>query len=102
MKPDTYRFFIELQGPGDDVPRNREAEARRAQAAEFIDQLAFWLSEKELNDDVSMVVTALGQVQITCAPIVISQLNDDGGLPPIASIRRGVALSDSVHRNGGR
>ena len=93
MKPDTYRFFIELQGPGDDVPRNREAEARRAQAAEFIDQLAFWLSEKELNDDVSMVVTALGQVQITCAPI---------GLPPIASIRRGVALSDSVHRHGGR
>jgi hypothetical protein len=97
------RYFIELQmGMDADVPRNREAAVRRAQAAQFIDQIALWLHAEELNDKVtSMAITALGQVQITCDQDIISRLRGDETLH-IATIRQGATLSESVNRVGGR
>ena len=102
MNKDTCRFFIELQMDEKTVPRNREAELRRAQAAQFIEQCALWLHEQELNKDVSMAITALGQVQITCAPDIIDHLNSRETTPHIAAIRRSSTLADSVQRIGGR
>ncbi len=105
MYKDTYRFFIELQMDGENVPRNREAEIRRAQASQFIEQISGWLREQELNKDVSMAVTALGQVQITCAPDIIDQLNTTysgrEAHPHIAAIRRSSTLADSIQRISG-
>ena len=103
MATDKNRYFIELQMDGDfEVPRSREAEIRRAQAAQFIDQIAAWLLDEELNDKVaSMAITALGQVQITCEQDIISRIRDDENLN-IAVIRRGGALSDSLQRIGPR
>jgi hypothetical protein len=96
------RYFIELQlaGKQAEVPRNREAEIRRAQAAQFIDQLSIWLHEQELNDKVGGVaITALGQVQITCEDDIISRLRDDDK-GQIATIRQGATLANSIHRIG--
>jgi hypothetical protein len=103
MTSDKNRYFIELQMDGEfEVPRNREAEIRRAQAAHFIDQIAAWLQEEALNDKVaSMAITALGQVQITCEQDIISRLRSDEHLN-IAVIRQGVALTDSIQRIGTR
>ncbi|MGB9153976.1 MAG: hypothetical protein WCD70_12925 [Alphaproteobacteria bacterium] len=103
MTSDKNRYFIELQMDGEfEVPRNREAEIRRAQATQFIDQIAHWLMEEELNDKVaSMAVTALGQVQITCEQDIISRMRGDENLN-IAVIRRGGALTDSIQRIGPR
>ena len=97
-----YRYFIELQMESEDeVPRNREAEMRRAQAAIFISQIAQWLEEEELNDKVaSMAVTALGQVQITCERDIITRMQKDDTLH-IATIRSGASLSESLQRIGG-
>jgi hypothetical protein len=97
------RYFIELQmGADADVPRHREAAVRRAQAALFIDQLAQWLHEKELNAKVtSMAITALGQVQITCEQDIIAYLRSNDNLP-IAAIRQSATLAESVSRIGGR
>ena len=102
MSEGKNRYFIELQmGADSDVPRNREAEIRRAQAAQFIDQIASWLHEEALNDKVaSMAVTALGQVQITCEQGIISRMRDDDTLN-IAAIRQSATLSDSVQRISG-
>ena len=102
MTESKNRYFIELQlGSSSDVPRNREAEVRRAQAAQFIDQLALWLHDEELNDKVaSMAVTALGQVQITCEQDIISRLRDDDTLQ-IAAIRQSSNLAESIQRIGG-
>jgi len=102
MNKDSCRFFIELQMDDKEVPRKREAEIRRAQATQFIEQFALWLREQELNNDVSMAVTALGQVQITCAPDIIDHLNNRETQPHIAAIRRSSTLADSVQRIGGR
>ena len=90
-KKNKHRYFIELHmGAESDVPRNREAEVRRAQAAQFIDQIALWLHEMELKDKVtSMAITALGQVQITCEQDIISRLRGDETLS-IAAIRQSV------------
>ena len=103
MQNNKNRYFIELQmGADAPVPRNREAEIRRAQAAQFIDQLALWLHEQELNDKVtSMAITALGQVQITCEQDIISRLRDDEKLQ-IAAIRQGASIADSIYHIGGR
>lgn len=103
MTSDKNRYFIELQMGGEsEVPRNRETEIRRAQAAQFIDQIATWLHDEELNDKVaSMAITALGQVQITCERDIISRLRSDENLN-IAAIRQGVALTDSIQRVGTR
>ena len=105
MYKDTYRFFIELQMDRENVPRNREAEIRRAQASQFIEQLSIWLHEQELNKDVSMAITALGQIQITCAPDIIDQLNttysEREPRHPIAAIRRSNTLADSIQRISG-
>jgi hypothetical protein len=100
---DKHRYFIELQmGAHTDVPRNREAEIRRAQAALFIDQMALWLDEQEFHDKVaSMAITALGQVQITCDQDIIQHLRRDENLQ-IAAIRQGASLADSVYRLGAR
>jgi hypothetical protein len=99
MNYDKHRYFIELQMGGQgETPRNREAEIRRAQAAQFIDQIVEWLHKEALNDKVaSMAVTALGQVQITCEQDIISRIRDDENLN-IAAIRQGTALSESVQR----
>jgi hypothetical protein len=98
MSEGKNRYFIELQMESSEVPRNREAEMRRAQAAQFIDQIAHWLHEQELNDKVSsMAVTALGQVQITCDQDIISQLRNDEKLN-IATIRQSATLAESVQR----
>lgn len=85
----------------DPIPRNREAEIRRAQAADFIDQISQWLEQQELNDKVtSMAITALGQVQITCEQDIIKRLQNDETLN-IAAIRPGSTLSESLQRIGG-
>jgi hypothetical protein len=98
MAQDKNRYFIELQMESNEVPRNREAEIRRAQAAQFIDQIANWLHEQELNDKVtSMAITALGQVQITCEQDIISRLRNDEKLN-IATIRQSAAIANSVQR----
>jgi len=99
MTQDKNRYFIELQmDRSAEVPRNREAEIRRAQAAQFIDTLAIWLHAEALNDKVaSMAVTALGQVQITCEQDIISRLRDDEKLN-IATIRQSAAIADSIQR----
>jgi hypothetical protein len=96
---DQHRYFIELQlAAGQQVPRNREAEIRRAHAATFIERIASWLNERELEDKVaSMAITALGQVRITCDHDLITRLRNDEALD-IAAIRPGAALSDSVFR----
>ena len=93
------RYFIELQMDSEsEIPRNREAEIRRAQAAQFIDQISMWLHEQELNDKVaSMAITALGQVQITCEQGIISRLREDDTLQ-IATIRQGGSLAESIQR----
>lgn len=102
MVSDKNRYFIELQmGNESEVTRNQETELRRAQAAQFIDQIANWLHEEELDDKVaSMAITALGQVQITCERDIISRLRSDENLN-IAAIRQSANLSDSVHRVAG-
>ncbi len=102
MLPDTHRYFIELHmDAGYEVPRNREAEVRRAQAEQFIGQISQWLREQELNDRVaSIAVTALGQVQITCAQDIIGRMRNDENLN-IADIRSGGTLTDSVRRVSG-
>jgi hypothetical protein len=101
MPQDKNHYFIELQMDQVEVPRNREAEIRRAQAAQFIDQISLWLHEQELNTKVtSMAITALGQVQITCEQDVISLMRNDENLN-IATIRQSTTLSDSIQRVNG-
>ncbi len=102
MRGDKHRYFIELQMGGEsEVPRNREAEVRRAQATQFVGQVSQWLQEKELNDRVaSIAVTALGQVLITCEKDIISSLRQDENLN-IAVIRSGATLAESIQRVGG-
>jgi hypothetical protein len=99
MFGDKHRYFIELQMDGEqDVPRNREAEIRRAQAMRFIDHVSEWLAEEELKDKVaSMAVTALGQVLITCEEDVISRLREDERMS-IAAIRSSATIAESVQR----
>jgi hypothetical protein len=99
MGEEKNRYFIELQMKnGADIPRNREAELRRAQAAQFIDQIAQWLHEEALNTKVaSMAITALGQVQITCEQDIISRLREDEKLQ-IATIRQSTTVAESAHR----
>ena len=102
MSQNKHRYFIELQMAAEDpVPRNREAEIRRAQAATFIDQISQWLQEQELNDKVaSMAITALGQVQITCDQDIIKRLQNDETLN-IATVRQGGSLRESLQRISG-
>ncbi|MDR3449647.1 MAG: hypothetical protein P4M15_07885 [Alphaproteobacteria bacterium] len=103
MAATKHRYFIELlMQETAPVPRNREAEIRRAQAAHFIDLMAAWLHDEELKDKVSsMAITALGQIQITCEKDIIGRLRADDTLH-IAAIRQGAALSDSLQRLAGR
>ena len=95
MPYNTHRYFIELQLDDPAVPRNREAALRRAQAAQFIDQIAAWLHDESLKDKVtSLAITALGQVQITCEQDIIDKMRDDDALH-IASIRQSAAPAAS-------
>ena len=92
------RYFIELQPKGEDVPRNREAEQRRQQAAVFIDSLNEWLKTNDLNSKVSaMAITALGQVQITCEADVIGKIHTQEE-DHIATIRHGAAYVEGISR----
>jgi len=102
MQQEKNRYFIELQiNSNSDVPRNREAEIRRVQAAHFIDQIARWLHEEELNTKVaSMAITALGQVQITCEQDIISLMRGNESLQ-IATIRQSTTVAESAHRVSG-
>jgi hypothetical protein len=102
MRQDICRFFIELQMEDHEVPRHREAAVRRAQAAQFIEQYASWLQGQDMNAEVSMAITALGQVQVTCVPDIIERLHAHETYPHIAAIRRSAPLSDSIQRIGGR
>ena len=102
MREDKRRYFIELHlNDAHELPRNREAEVRRAQASHFIGMVSQWLQTEALNDKVaSMAVTALGQVLITCEQDVIGKIREDDTLN-IAAIRPSVPLSESLHRVGG-
>jgi hypothetical protein len=91
MYSDQHRYFIELQ-PGEDtiVPRWQETEMRRALAARFLEWISAWLKEQKLEKKVStIVITALGQVLITCEADVIHQILLQGVMD-IATIRQGV------------
>jgi len=99
MEGEFNRYFIELQpGDGTSVPRNRENEMRRAQAARFLEKVGAWLKQHELSGKVAtLAVTALGQVQITCEPAIISQMRSEDDLN-IASIRPGAMYTETMHR----
>ena len=73
MNSEQHRYFIELMPEsGDPLPRWRETEARRQQAALFVETFGEWLKEQELDTKVStLAITALGQVQITCEAEII-------------------------------
>ncbi len=98
MQAELKRYFIELQAGSVQVPRNREAEQRRAQAADFVAAISDWLKEEELEDKVAgMAITALGQVQITCEADVITQIHaqeEDN----IAIIRAAAAYVETMGR----
>ena len=89
MCGELNRYYIELQPvDGEPAPRYRETELRRALAAQFLAKAGAWLREQELIDKVSaMVITALGQVQITCEADVISHIRSEDTLN-IAAIRQ--------------
>lgn len=93
LNGDLNRYFIELQL--EDIaalPRYRETELRREKAAHFISMIATWLKEKELDDKVAaMAITALGQVQITCAADVINEIRKDDEMN-VATIRQGSTM----------
>ena len=93
------RYFIELQPlAGPPVPRARETEQRRERAAQFIADVGAWLRQEALDNKVSaMAMTALGQVQITCADEVIHQIRHHDSLN-IAAIRRSTMRSDGLAR----
>ncbi|MDX2028417.1 MAG: hypothetical protein SFW62_07255 [Alphaproteobacteria bacterium] len=99
MQSDQHRYFIELQpAAGATVPRNREDEIRREQAAHFITAIYAWLKNNALGDKVSAVaMTAFGQVQITCEADVISRLSDEEELQ-IAAIRPSALYVEGMGR----
>ena len=93
------RYFIELQPKdGEPVPRNREAELRREQAADFIAYIGDWLRREALESKVaSMAITAFGQVQIICDSDIINHLRHDDETP-IAAIRNSAMFVESMGR----
>ena len=96
------RYFIELQpADGRPVPRNRETELRREQAARFIAHVGDWLRREALESKVaSMAVTALGQVQIICEADIIQHLRHEDEAP-IAAIRNSAMYVESMSRWAG-
>ena len=102
MREDKRRYFIELQmNETPDVPRNREAEVRRALATRFLNQISQWIQEEEQKGTVSSVaITALGQVLITCEQNIIARLRENEKLN-IVAIRSSAPLADSVQRVSG-
>lgn len=94
-----HRYFIELQPrDGRPVPRYRETELRREQAAHFIAHVGDWLRREALEDKVaSMAITALGQVQIICDADIINHLRHDDETP-IATIRNSAMYMESLNR----
>jgi hypothetical protein len=99
MTSERRRYFIELQPiDGAPVPRNRETELRREQAARFIAGVGAWLRRESLEDKVaSMAVTALGQVQITCEADIINHISHRDE-ERIAAIRHGATFVESMGR----
>lgn len=99
MYGELKRYFIELQY--DDtvsLPRSREIELRRQQAADFINTICHWLKEQELDDKVTaLAITTLGQVQITCEEKIIQQIRGQEMLP-IAMIRSGSIYPEHFNR----
>lgn len=102
MTSDPCRYFIELQPKGGEpVPRYREAEQQREQAANFITAVGDWLRREALQDRVaSMAITAMGQVQIICDADIINQLRHDDDMP-IAAIRHGAMFVEGMGRWNG-
>ena len=99
MTYEHRRYFIELQpADGAPVPRHRETELRREQAARFIAHIGDWLRREALENKVaSMAITALGQVQIICEADIIQHLrHEDETL--IAAIRNSAMYVESMHR----
>ncbi len=93
------RYFIELQPKdGRPVPRYRETELRREQAADFIANLGAWLRREAMENKVaSMAITALGQVQIICDNDIINHLRQDDDTN-IATIRNGAMFVGTMSR----
>jgi hypothetical protein len=102
MTRDHRRYFIELQPKdGAPVPRHREAEVRREQAAQFISSIGEWLHREALEGKVaSMAITALGQVQIICDSDIINHLRVDDETR-IAAIRNSAMYVENMGRWGG-
>lgn len=101
MANDRHRYFIALQ-PKDGVamPRNRETEMRREQAAHFISHIGEWLRREALEDKVaSMAITAMGQVQIICDTEIINHIRNEDAAN-IAAIRSGAMFVESMGRWG--
>jgi len=93
------RYFIELQPiDGEPMPRQRETELRREQAAHFIMQIGDWLHREALESKVAhMAITALGQVQITCEADIIQHLRHQDE-ERIAAIRYGAMYVETMGR----
>ncbi len=101
MREDKRHYFIELQMEAIEVPRNREAALRRAQALLFVGQIKDWIDQESLEEKVSsMAVTAMGQVLITCEKDIIARLRSDESLN-IAAIRASTPLSHTLRRVSG-
>lgn len=99
MAHEHRRYFIELQPKdGKPVPRYRETEMRREQAASFIAYVGDWLRREALENKVaSMAITALGQVQIICEADIIHHLRHEDETP-IAAIRNSAMFVESMSR----
>lgn len=101
MTSEHGRYFIELQPKdGTPVPRNRETELRREQAADFIVQISKWLRQQDMEDKVaSMAITALGQVQIICEADIINHLQSQDE-QHIANVRPAAMFVETMGRWG--
>jgi hypothetical protein len=101
MSREHRRYFIELQPKdGQPVPRYRETELRREQAAHFITAVNEWLRREAMESKVaSMAITALGQVQIICDTDIINHLRVDEETV-IAAIRNSTAYIQNMGRLG--
>jgi hypothetical protein len=99
MTNEHHRYFIELQPKdGAPVPRHQEYESRRSQAADYIAHIGDWLRREALENKVlSMAITALGQVQITCDAEIINHLRDEDEAA-IVAIRNSAMYVESMHR----
>ncbi len=98
MRSERRRYFIELHPEATGLPRCKEDEARREQAARFVRELGDWLRREALDDKVAaMAITAFGQVQIICAADVMDHIRHQDD-PAIAVIRPGACFVETMGR----